>query len=171
MGRKERLSWLIRFINDNAVLGKVRNFEIVSKLILTHMVMLRCLKKAGKNLLQMQKNCMLVTNYGYITMSFLSMLSSFLCRKHMLICICSAGATHSVLNEAIFAYMGEAGDAHHEDIVRAFFRYKVGDIGSLLSHIMETTRKSAYELGRSLSASLPEANGIVLVSYMKRKNN
>lgn len=59
--------------------------------------------------------------------------------------------------------MSAVGEGYHEDVVRAFFRYKVGDIGSLLSHVMEHTRKSAYELGRSLSATLPEANRIVLV--------
>jgi len=76
----------------------------------------------------------------------------------------SSGATHSVLNEAIFAYMNEVAEGHHDDIVRAFFRYRVGDIGNLFSHVMEITRKSAYELGRSLSVALPEANRIVLVS-------
>lgn len=76
----------------------------------------------------------------------------------------SGGATYSVLNEAIFAYMDGVGEGHHEDVVRAFFRYRVGDIENLLAHVVEVTRKSAHELGRSLSASLPEANRIVLVS-------
>jgi nuclear pore complex protein Nup133 len=60
--------------------------------------------------------------------------------------------------------MNEVGEGHHEDIVRAFFRYRVGDIGNLLSHVWEITRKSSYEFGRSLSAALPEANRIVIVS-------
>lgn len=77
--------------------------------------------------------------------------------------MCREGATYSILNEAIYAYMDEIGEGQHDDVVRAFFRYKVGDIGNLLPHIGEITRKSAYELGRSLSASLPEANRIVLV--------
>lgn len=77
----------------------------------------------------------------------------------------SAGAAHSVLHEAIFAYMNEVGEGHHEDIVRAFFRFRIGDIGNLLPRVMEITRKSAYELGRSLSTALPEANRIVLVSF------
>lgn len=60
--------------------------------------------------------------------------------------------------------MNEVGEGHHEDVVRAFFRYKVRDLGNLLPHVVEITRISAHELGRSLSASLPEANSIVLVS-------
>ena len=60
--------------------------------------------------------------------------------------------------------MDGVGEGHHEDVVRAFFRYRAGDIENLLPHVVEVTRKSAYELGRSLAASLPEANRIVLVS-------
>src|ERR1700720_1695482 len=79
--------------------------------------------------------------------------------------LCSAGATHSVLNEAIFVYMNEIGQGHHEDTVRVFFKSRVGDIGNLLPHVMKIARKSAYELGRNLSTVLPEANRIILVSF------
>ncbi|KAF7967089.1 hypothetical protein HWV62_35891 [Athelia sp. TMB] len=125
-GRKDRLSWLIRFINDNAVLGKVsqscrqRLATDAEKLYSCHQLWLRH--------------------------------NEFL----------DGGATHSVLNEAIYNYMDGVGEGHHEDVVRAFFRYRAGDIENLLPHVVEVTRKSAYELGRSLAASLPEANRIVL---------
>lgn len=68
------------------------------------------------------------------------------------------------MNEAIYTYMDGVGEGHHEDVVRAFFRYRAGDIENLLPHVVEVTRKSAYEPGRSLAASLPEANRILLVS-------
>lgn len=59
--------------------------------------------------------------------------------------------------------MNEVGEGHHEDIVRAFFRFRVADIGALLPYVVDIIRKSAHELGRSLSVSLPEANHVVLV--------
>jgi hypothetical protein len=114
----------------------------------------------------MRKSCMHAISCGYAITSFWSMsLAFYISQTRTHGKLHSAGATHSVLNEAIFAYMNEIGEGHHEDIVRAFFRYKVGEIGNLLPHVMEITRKSAYELGRSLSAALPEANRIVLVNF------
>ncbi|KIM87137.1 hypothetical protein PILCRDRAFT_64451 [Piloderma croceum F 1598] len=126
VGRKERLSWLIRFINDNAVLGKM--------------------SQSSRQRLATDAEKLYACHQLWI------------CHNEFL----DAGATHSVLNEAIFAYMNEVGEGHHDDIVRAFFRYRVGDIENLLPHVMAITRKSAYELGRSLSAALPETNRIVL---------
>jgi nuclear pore complex protein Nup133 len=116
----------------------------------------------------MPKSCMHATSCGYVTTNSLSTFHYMSCSRsstegH----VHSAGATHSVLNEAIFAYMNEVGEGHHDDIARAFFRYRAGDIGNLLPHVMEITRKSAYELGRSLSAALPETNRIVLVSLQR----
>jgi len=106
-----------------------------------------------------------VISCGYATMSSSSMsLLLYISPIRAYGELPSAGATHSVLNKAIFAYMNEVGEGHHEDIVRAFFRYRVSDIGNLLPHVMEIVRQSAYELGQSLSAALPEANRIVLVS-------
>ena len=59
--------------------------------------------------------------------------------------------------------MNRVGEGHHEDIVRAFFRFKVADIGALLPYVMDIIPKSTHELGRSLSVALPEANRVVLV--------
>lgn len=59
--------------------------------------------------------------------------------------------------------MNDIGEGHHEDIVRAFFRFKVAEIAVLLPYVVDIIRKSAHELGRDLSVSLPEANRVVLV--------
>lgn len=64
--------------------------------------------------------------------------------------------------------MSELEEGHHEDVMRAFFRLHVGDIGRLLPYVAEITTKSAHEMGRSLEALLPEANRIVLVSGLAR---
>lgn len=62
--------------------------------------------------------------------------------------------------------MHETGETHHEDIVRAFFKYRAGDIGHLLAYVMDIARKASYELGRSLVVELPEANRVILVRIL-----
>ncbi|THG99186.1 hypothetical protein EW026_g3129 [Hermanssonia centrifuga] len=104
--RKERLSFLIKFINDNGVLTK-----------------------------------------------YVSDVDSLL---H------SAGHKHSVLTEAVYILMNEAGEGHHEDLMRAFFRLRVQDIGALLPHVLEIVRRSSYEITHSLTDTIPQANEIVL---------
>jgi nuclear pore complex protein Nup133 len=92
------------------------------------------------------------------------------CVVRNLICLLaiSGGRFHSVLSEAVYAYMTECGEGHHEDIMRAFFRLRVGDIGSLLPKVVDTTMK--HQKGSSLSTSniLIEANNVLLVSTLPR---
>jgi nuclear pore complex protein Nup133 len=73
------------------------------------------------------------------------------------------GHVHSVLNEAVFAYMNEVGEGHHEDFLRAFFRLRVGDIGDLVPRVTDIIMQTMRDTGRSLSTMLPEANEIILV--------
>ncbi len=56
-------------------------------------------------------------------------------------------------------------DVEHEDIVRAFFRAKVSDIGKLLRKVVEIAKHMAEQSGHKLEALLPESNRIVLVSF------
>jgi nuclear pore complex protein Nup133 len=70
------------------------------------------------------------------------------------------------LNEAVENYMDGIEEGHHEDIMRAFFRLHVGDIGELLAQVTDVTAKLAQSDGsRDLSELLPEANRVVLVPY------
>lgn len=72
-------------------------------------------------------------------------------------------SSESVFNEAVEIYMEGVAEGHHEDIARAFFRLRVGDIGHLLSQVADVTAKLAQESGRDLVELLPEANRIILV--------
>jgi hypothetical protein len=76
----------------------------------------------------------------------------------------SAGHRYSILAETIFAFMSDADDSEHDDVVRAFFRYRVLDLGRLVSRILDITQRTEFETGRTLAEVLPEANSIVLVS-------
>lgn len=69
----------------------------------------------------------------------------------------------SVLSEAVEVYMDSVQEQHYEDIVRAFFRLRVGDIGLLLPQVTDVTGRLAQNSGRDLVELLPEANRIVLV--------
>src|ERR1700761_441412 len=62
--------------------------------------------------------------------------------------------------------MDSIGEDHHEDVVRAFFRRHVGDIGVLLSRVADVTAKLAQSSGRDLHELLPEANRVISVSWM-----
>lgn len=55
------------------------------------------------------------------------------------------------------------GEGHHEDFVRAFFRLKVDDIGSLLPNIISIVRSSARDPTRDALTTIPQANSIILV--------
>jgi nuclear pore complex protein Nup133 len=78
----------------------------------------------------------------------------------------STGHTHSILSEAVHAYMNESGEGHHEDVMRAFFRHHVGNIGELLPPVLAIAERSSRGSNRSLSAALREANSIMLVSLI-----
>jgi nuclear pore complex protein Nup133 len=67
------------------------------------------------------------------------------------------------LNEAVEVYMESVEEGQYEDVLRAFFRLRVGDMGSLLSQITDVTAKLAQNNGRDLVELLPEASRVVLV--------
>lgn len=67
-----------------------------------------------------------------------------------------------MLKEAIQAYMQQIDDTAHEDLVRAFFRLHVADLGKLLRGVADVVRSQ----GNSTIATtniLPEANRVVIV--------
>jgi nuclear pore complex protein Nup133 len=73
------------------------------------------------------------------------------------------GHVDSVLNEAVYAYMNDVGEGHHEDFMRAFFRLRVRDIGDLLPRVVDIITQTTRDASRSISTMLPEANEIILV--------
>jgi nuclear pore complex protein Nup133 len=75
----------------------------------------------------------------------------------------SAGPTHSVLNDVVYAFMCEIHEGHHEDFMRAFFKLRVEDIGILVEKVLEVTLNTARNTGRPVATLLPEANRIALV--------
>jgi nuclear pore complex protein Nup133 len=67
-----------------------------------------------------------------------------------------------VLNDAVHAYMEEIGDVHHHDVMRAFFRSRVADVGKLIKKVVRVARR-APESTVDLDKLLPETNRIILV--------
>ena len=59
--------------------------------------------------------------------------------------------------------MEEIGEAGHEDVMRAFFRLKIGDIGRLIKKVAQVTGEASRATGRNMIEFLPEANRVVLV--------
>ncbi|KAJ7046830.1 hypothetical protein C8F04DRAFT_1227029 [Mycena alexandri] len=121
--RKERLSWLIHFINDNAVLGKMSQ---------------RSRQQLATDSEKLYAGYQLWLQHNEVL------------------------ASESVLNEAIESYMESIEEGHYEDIVRAFFRLRVGDMGLLLAQVTDVTAKLAQNSGRDLVELLPEANRVIL---------
>jgi nuclear pore complex protein Nup133 len=71
------------------------------------------------------------------------------------------------LTEAVYAYMEEIGEGHHDDFMRAFFRLRVQDIGEITQCILSILNK-VKEKAPSQSAlgpTLAEANRSVLVRH------
>ncbi|KAJ7905514.1 Non-repetitive/WGA-negative nucleoporin C-terminal-domain-containing protein [Mycena olivaceomarginata] len=132
--RKERLSWLIHFINDNAVLGKMSP---------------RSRQELATDAEKLYAGYQLWIQHNEVL------------------------TPESVLSEAIEVYMDSVQEQHYEDIVRAFFRLRVGDIGLLLPQVTDVTGRLAQNSGRDLVELLPEANRIVLTvvtSAMEYRN-
>jgi nuclear pore complex protein Nup133 len=77
--------------------------------------------------------------------------------------ILASGHTHGVLTEAVYSYMHDAGESHHEDYMRAFFRLKARDLGALLPRVGDVVIRSSSEVTQSLAENLPQGNDIVLV--------
>ncbi|EIN07336.1 hypothetical protein PUNSTDRAFT_71669 [Punctularia strigosozonata HHB-11173 SS5] len=75
----------------------------------------------------------------------------------------ASGHRNTVLEEAIYSYMADVGEGHHEDLMRAFFRLKVADLGKILPKVLESVQKSAYNMNRATVTVLPEANHILCV--------
>jgi nuclear pore complex protein Nup133 len=165
-GRKERLSWLIKFLNENMVVVKVQQSFLQATFFATDSLTCRCPIGVGRNLQQMRRNYTQDINCGCGIM-----ISS---RKQMLLCIyilqCNnsflrTNPMYSILHDAVHAYMEESGEAEHEDVVRAFFRLKIGDIGRLIKKVSYVTTQASRATGRNMIEFLPEANRVVLVSF------
>jgi nuclear pore complex protein Nup133 len=62
--------------------------------------------------------------------------------------------------------MNQVGEGHHDDLMRAFFRLRIADIGKLLPHIRDDTRRQLGDLPANMTDVLSEANGIVLVGHL-----
>ncbi|KAJ7940617.1 Non-repetitive/WGA-negative nucleoporin C-terminal-domain-containing protein [Mycena leptocephala] len=121
--RKERLSWLIHFINDNAVLGKMSQ---------------RSRQQLATDSEKLYAGYQLWAQHN------------------------DSLTSESVLNEAVEVYMESVEEGQYEDVLRAFFRLRVGDMGSLLSQITDVTAKLAQNNSRDLVELLPEASRVVL---------
>ncbi|KAH7921734.1 hypothetical protein BV22DRAFT_1095926 [Leucogyrophana mollusca] len=130
-GRKDRLSWLVRFINDNAALGKMsqrsrqRLATDAEKLYACHQLWLKL-------------------------------------NEHL-----DNGATHSLLADAVHAYMAAQGDTAHDDVVRAFFKYRAADVGRLLGYVVGAVEGAGGVGGEGMNGGgggtgLVEANASVL---------
>ncbi|KAG6851014.1 hypothetical protein H0H93_004501 [Arthromyces matolae] len=126
--RKERLGWLIRYINDNAVLAKISQ-HCRQKLATDAEKLFACYQ------LWVRHNDLLATN-----------------------------PTHSILNDAVHTFMQGINEGHHEDVIRAFFRFRVADIGRLISKIGAAATQAAGLSRRNIIEFLPEANRIVLTA-------
>ncbi|KAJ6630853.1 hypothetical protein B0H10DRAFT_2160229 [Mycena sp. CBHHK59/15] len=125
--RKERLSWLIHFINDNVVLVKM--------------------SQSSRQQLATDSEKLYAGYQLWI-------------QHNEVFSVC--GSSERVLNEAVELYMESIGEGHHEDIMRAFFRFHVGEIGNLLSQVANVTAKLAQDSGRDLMDLLAEANRVIL---------
>ena len=79
---------------------------------------------------------------------------------------CRQGRPYDILSEAVYGYMNQVGEGHHDDLMRAFFRLRVADIGKLLPHIRDGTRRQLGDVPANMTDVLSEANGIVLVSHL-----
>ncbi len=81
---------------------------------------------------------------------------------------CRQGRPYDILSEAVYGYMNQVGEGHHDDLMRAFFRLRVADIGKLLPHIRDGTRRQLGDVPANMTDVLSEANGIVLVRHLPR---
>jgi nuclear pore complex protein Nup133 len=59
--------------------------------------------------------------------------------------------------------MEEIGEAEHEDVMRVFFRLKIGDIGRLIKKVAQVIAQASRATGRNMIEFLPEANRVILV--------
>ncbi|KAH9981165.1 Non-repetitive/WGA-negative nucleoporin C-terminal-domain-containing protein [Lactifluus volemus] len=124
--RKEKGSFLIKFINENGVIGKIsqrsrqRLATDAEKLYAAQQLWLRLNETIRQ------------------------------------------GRPYDILSEAVYSYMNQVGEGQHDDLMRAFFRLHVADIGKLLPHVRDGTRRLLGEVPATRPSVLSEANGIVL---------
>jgi nuclear pore complex protein Nup133 len=71
-----------------------------------------------------------------------------------------------VLDEAVYDFMTAAEEGYHEDVLRAFFRLKIADIGALLVRVVAIAKKASQDTRQNTAKVLPEANQIVYVSLL-----
>lgn len=71
--------------------------------------------------------------------------------------------------EALYAYMKDIGEGHHDDFMRAFFRLRVQDIGEITTWILPILNRVMAETPSlpAMGATLAEANKIVLVRWLE----
>lgn len=62
--------------------------------------------------------------------------------------------------------MAEVDDTEHEDVMRTFFRSKVGDVGKLLRKVLDVVKAAGKYSGLQANTALPEANRIVTVNNL-----
>jgi len=124
--RKERLSFLIKFINDNAVLTKMSQ---------------RSRQKLATDAEKLYAAHQLWLRHNEVL---------------------AAGNPHGVLVEAVRLFMESNDHSDFEDHMRAFFRFYVDSLGSLLPAAMEIVRRSTSSDAQTLLINLAQANNIVL---------
>ena len=64
--------------------------------------------------------------------------------------------------------MNQVDEGNHDDLMRAFFRLRVADIGKLLPHTRDGTRRLLGDVPANMTDVLSEANGVVLVRHLPR---
>jgi len=128
--------------------------------------LIRCLNKVGNSLRQMPRNCFLVTSYGYNTTSFWRRFYLLFFRCLIRLNRPSTNPDHSILNDAVHAYMEQIGEGHHEDVLRTFFRSRIADIGNIIEKVVAITNEASVATGHDEIVFLPEANRIILVSTL-----
>ncbi|KAJ3755523.1 hypothetical protein EV360DRAFT_96127 [Lentinula raphanica] len=124
--RRERLAWLIEFINENTALVKMSQ---------------KCRQILLTDAEKLEAACDLWASHNNLL---------------------ATGPTHSVLNDAVYAYINEHGTEYYEDYMRAFFKFHVKDLGIVMERIPDVTLNAAQQTGKNISELLPEANSIIL---------
>ncbi|KAH9966798.1 Non-repetitive/WGA-negative nucleoporin C-terminal-domain-containing protein [Russula dissimulans] len=124
--RKEKTSFLIKFINENGVLGKMSQRS-------------RQRLAADAEKLYAAQQLWLRLNETILH-----------------------GRSYVILSEAVYGYMNQVGEGNHDDLMRAFFRLRIADIGKLLPHVRDGTRRLLGDVPANIRDILSEANGVVL---------
>lgn len=76
------------------------------------------------------------------------------------VCLLRTSHSRSVLYDAVALYMQDVNEDHHADMMRAFFRLHIVDMGKLLRKVEVVVKRSQ---GLQVAALLPEATRIFLV--------